>query len=99
MKKITNIMKRLAGGMILAIFICGCGLSTTYLRSQSDYQKVANIALYGGTKAYVLKVFGEPDSKEAFEDGSEQWVYNNREDGRTIKFVFDSKGKVQQTSI
>ncbi|HOX54482.1 MAG: hypothetical protein PHI86_00190 [Candidatus Omnitrophica bacterium] len=88
---------------ILIVLVClvlvGCGLCPAYMRSQSDYMKVSNIAIGGASKSRVKMMFGEPDSKEVYEDKSEKWIYKNREDNKTIVFLFTPSGAVGLTQI
>lgn len=92
-------MKKLICILCLVMVITGCGFCPAYIRAQSDYQKVANIALSGGSKWRVRTGFREPDDKKVFEDKSEKWTYYNREDGKTFIFIFSPKGAVVTTQI
>ena len=75
------------------ILVSGCGLIPAYRRSLPDSQKVANMALYGGSKNRVKSDFGVPNEKRE-ENGLEIWVYHNREGGRTVEFSFDDRGRL-----
>lgn len=82
--------------ILLVMTLNGCGLVPAYIRSQPDSLKVSNMMLYGGSKRMVKSDFGEPDSILT-EDNIEIWTYHNREDGRSIEFYFDERGKIIRT--
>ena len=81
------------------IFVSGCGLIPAYRRAQSDYLKTSHMMLYGGSKGMVKSDWGEPTQKVTFEDGSEAWIYENREDGKTFIFYFDKGGRLIRSQI
>lgn len=85
--------------LLLCVGLWGCGLSPAYWRTQSDYVRVSNISICGASKSRVKMMFGKPDSKEVLDDKSEIWLYKNRQDGRTIRFIFNPRGAVKMTSI
>jgi len=90
------ILKKISYILILVLLVSGCGLIPAYRRSLPDSQKVANMALYGGSKSRVKSDFGIPDEKRE-ENELEIWVYHNREDGRTVEFSFDDRGRLVGT--
>lgn len=91
-------MKRLVL-LLMCFALAGCGIIPGGGRLVSDYNKTSSYMMYGGSKTRVGWDFGKPDEKYVYEDKSEIWIYNDRQDGKTFAFVFSPKGAIVQSSV
>ncbi len=76
----------------------GCGLVPGSGRLFSDYQKTSHYMVSGASKMRVRMDWGSPDEIVQTE-GGETWIYHDRQDGRTFKFLFNARGAVVSADI